>query len=50
MENDCQSVIDSKETSEEAEQYVSALNEMKKNEQIQFFYKECHHISNNGNN
>ena len=40
LENDFESVIDSKETKEEAQQYVSALNEMKKNEQTQFFYKE----------
>ena len=41
FENDFESVIDSKETLGEAQEYVSALNEMKKNEQTQFFYKEC---------
>ena len=41
VENDFESVIDSKETQQEAQEYVSALNEMKKNEQTQFFYKEC---------
>ena len=41
LENDFESVIDSKETQQEAQQYVSALNEMKKNEETQFFYKQC---------
>jgi hypothetical protein len=49
-ENDFESVIDSKETQQEAQQYVSALNEMKKNEDTQFFYKECNSLSTNDNN
>ena len=40
-ENDYEAVIDSKETQAEAQEYVSALNEMKKNQDTQFFYKEC---------
>ena len=40
-ENDFESVIDSKDTQQEAQEYVSAMNEMKKNQDIQFFYKEC---------
>lgn len=49
-ENDFESVIDSKETKEEAQEYVSALNEMKKNQDTQFFYKESNSISTNENN
>ena len=41
LENDFESVIDSKDNEAEAQEYVSALNEMKKNEQTQFFYKQC---------
>jgi len=49
-ENDFESVIDSKETKAEAQEYVSALNDTKKNEDIQFFYKECSSLSTNDNN
>jgi len=43
-ENDFESVIDSKETLGEAQQYVDALNEMKKNQNTEFFYKECNSV------
>ncbi len=49
-ENDFESVIDSKETLGEAQEYVSSLNEMKKNQDTQFFYKECKSSSTNENN
>ncbi len=49
-ENDCEAVIDSKDTEEEAQEYVSALNEMKKNELTQFFYKESKTYSENESN
>ena len=49
-ENDFESVIDSKETQQEAQEYVSALNEMKKNELTQFFYKESKTYSENESN
>ena len=44
FENDFESVIDSKETLGEAQQYVDALNEMKKNQNTEFFYKECNSV------
>ena len=40
MESDFESVIDSKETLGEAQEYVSALNDTKKNDTMQFYYKE----------
>lgn len=40
MENDFESVIDSKETKQEAQEYVSALNDTKNNQSTQFYYKE----------
>lgn len=40
MENDFESVIDSKETQAEAQEYVSALNDTKNNQSTQFYYKE----------
>lgn len=40
MENDCESVIDSKESLGEAQEYVSTLNDNKKNQSTQFYYKE----------
>ena len=49
-ENDFESVIDSKETLTEAQEYVSALNDMKKNQDTQFFYKECNALSAGDNN
>src|ERR1035437_4875251 len=49
-ENDFESVIDSKETLTEAQEYVSALNDMKKNQDTQFFYKECNSLSAGDNN
>ena len=49
-ENDFESVIDSKKTQAEAQEYVTALNDMKKNQDTQFFYKECKSLSTNDNN
>ena len=49
-ENDFESVIDSKETLGEAQEYVSSLNEMRKNQDIQFFYKECNSVPMQGIN
>ena len=43
-EKNFESVIDSKETLGEAQEYVSALNEMKKNQNTEFFYKECNSV------
>jgi hypothetical protein len=40
MESDFESVIDSKETRAEAQEYVSALNDTKKNQFTEFYYKE----------
>ena len=40
-EKDFESVIDSKDTEAEAQEYVSALNDMKKNQETQFYYKQC---------
>lgn len=40
IEKDFESVIDSKETLGEAQEYVSALNDTKKNETVQFYYKK----------
>ena len=40
-ENDFEAVIDSKDTLGEAEDYVSALNEMYKHKSLKFYYKEC---------
>ena len=39
-EKDFESVIDSKETQAEAQEYVSALNDTKKKKQIFFYCKE----------
>lgn len=39
-ENDIESVIDQKETQMEAQEYVSVLNDTKKNQSTQFYYKE----------
>ena len=43
-ENDYEAVIDSKDTEAEAQEYVSTLNEMRKNQDTQFFYKECNSV------
>lgn len=48
-EKDFESVIDSKETLGEAQEYVFALNDTKKNQDIQFYYKECYSLSVNDN-
>jgi hypothetical protein len=40
-ENDCEAVIDSKDTEAEAQEYVFALNDTKKNQETQFYYKAC---------
>ena len=49
-ENDFESVIDSKDTQAEAQEYVTALSDTKKNQETQFYYKECNSISNNESN
>ena len=49
LTNAFESVIDSKETRAEAEEYVSALNDMQKNQDTQFFYKKCDSISTDEN-
>ena len=49
-ENDYEAVIDSKDTEAEAQEYVSTLNEMRKNQDTQFFYKECNSLSESNNN
>ena len=49
-ENDFEAVIDCKDTEAEAQEYVSALNEMNKNQETQFFYKQCNSLTNYENN
>ena len=49
-ENDYEAVIDSKDTEAEAQEYVSALNDTKKKQETQFFYKKCNSLSTNTNN
>ena len=40
VENDFESVIDSKDTQAEAQEYVTALNDTKKNKKTFFYCKE----------
>jgi len=49
-EKDFESVIDSKETQAEAQEYVSALNDTKKNQETQFYYKKCNSNTNDESN
>ena len=49
-EKDFESVIDSKDTEAEAREYVSALNDMKKNEETQFYYKQSNSQTYHENN
>ena len=49
-EKDFESVIDSKETQAEAQEYVSALNDTKKKQETQFYYKESNSYSTNESN
>ena len=49
-EGDFEAVIDSKDTEAEAQEYVSALNDMKKTQETQFFYKKCNSLSESNNN
>lgn len=44
-ENEFESVIDSKDTQAEAQEYVIALNDTKKNQETQFYYKESNTYS-----
>jgi hypothetical protein len=49
-EKNFESVIDSKETQAEAQEYVTALNDTKKNQETQFYYKESKTYSENESN
>ena len=49
-ENDCEAVIDCKDTEAEAQEYVSALNDTKKNYDTQFYYKQSNSLTNYENN
>jgi predicted nucleotidyltransferase len=49
-EKDFESVIDSKKTQAEAQEYISALNDTKKNQDTQFYYKESKSYSENESN
>ena len=49
-EKDFESVIDSKDTQAEAQEYVSALNDTKKKKQILFYCKEIKTQQENENN
>jgi hypothetical protein len=49
-ENDFESVIDSKDTEAEAQEYVFALNDTKKNQETQFYYKPCNSFTNHESN
>ena len=49
-EGDFEAVIDSKDTEAEAQEYVSALNDTKKNQETQFFYKKGNSLSESNNN
>lgn len=49
-ENDYEAVIDSKDTLGEAQDYVSALNEMHKYRQVKFYYKQSNSLTNYENN
>jgi hypothetical protein len=50
IENDYEAVIDSKETLGEAQEYVSALNDTKKNKKTFFYCKEIKTQQENENN
>ena len=49
-EGDFEAVIDSKDTEAEAQEYVSALNDTKKKQETQFYYKESNSYSTNESN